>query len=177
MPEEFEVKVLSIDLAAIREKLEEIGKLDRQQVTLHDFFFENAFTKANKTDVRLRETETERTLTFKGDYKGELGRQSREEIELPIPSLEFGKSLLRLAGFIEISERIIHKDYYTVGLATVEIIYNPLFPPYLEVEGDPDEVIRVCEQLGIEDSEIMVGGNAYVRPETGLPTSQPDRTA
>jgi hypothetical protein len=52
-------------------------------------------------------------------------------------------------------------------LVSVEIIYNPLFPPYLEVEGDYDEVIRVCERLGIEDSEITVGGHAYVRPEMG----------
>lgn len=105
-------------------------------------------------------------LTLKGPYEGGPGRQSREEVELPIPSLEFGRSLLRLAGFIQASQRTLDRDYYLMGSVSVEIIFSPLYPPYLEVEGDHDEVIKICEQLGIEDSEITVGGQPYVRPET-----------
>ena len=43
MPEEFEVKVLSIDLLAVKGLLQEIGELDRQ-VTIHDWFYENPST-------------------------------------------------------------------------------------------------------------------------------------
>jgi predicted adenylyl cyclase CyaB len=165
MPDEFEVKVFSIDLLAIQKKLKKIGKFDRQ-VTIHDYLFQNAFTKDNGIVVRLRTTKTECILTFKGPYEGTPGRQSREEIELAIPSLESGQSLLRLAGFTQASQRTLDRQYYTVDSVSVEIICTSLYPPYLEVEGDHDTVIRVCEGLGIADSDIMVGEHAYLRPES-----------
>ena len=162
MAEEFEVKVLSIDLEAIRGKLQTIGHLDRQ-VAIHDIFYENPFTKSREVDVRLRSTGADCSLTVKGPYTGERGRESREEVDLPVPNLEVGQALLHLAGFTEKSRRTLDREYYRVGAVSVEIIYSAKFPPYLELEGAHDDVIHVCGRLGIDDSEITVGLQPYIR--------------
>ena len=165
MAEEFEVKVLSIDLEAIRDRLRAIGRLDRQ-ATIHDIFYETESTKSRDVDVRLRSTETSCTLTVKGPYTGECGRKSREEVELALPSVEVGQALVRLEGFVEKSRRTLDRDYYLVGAVSVEIIFSEKFPPYLEVEGVHDGVIAVCGMLGIAESELSVGGQPYVHPDS-----------
>ena len=163
MAEEFEVKVLSIDLDATRSRLRAIGSLDRQ-ATIHDIFYETESTRSREVDVRLRSTDAGCSLTLKGPYEGEHGRESREEVELPLPSLEVGKALLRLAGFVEKSRRTLDRHYYLVGDVSVEIVFSEKFPPYLEVEGSHDAVVSVCGMLGIADSELTVGGRPYIRP-------------
>ena len=75
---EFEVKVLSIDLAAIRAKLLEIGHLDRH-ATIDDVFYENPFTSVSDIDVRLRSTQVgcqyPEKKSQKKAYGPGLGRQ------------------------------------------------------------------------------------------------------
>jgi adenylate cyclase class IV len=85
-------------------------------------------------------------------------------VELALPSVGTGQDLLRLAGFTEKSRLTLTRDYYLVGVVSVEIIFSEQFSPYLEVEGGHDDVISVCGMLGIPDSDLSVGGRPYVRP-------------
>ena len=164
MATEFEVKVLDIDLPAVEARLRQVATFSHS-LTFHDFFYENAHTKANGIDVRLRDAEGQCTLTVKSAYQGGYGRKSREEIEVSLASMAEGKALLRLVGFTVALERTLRKDFYTIGTVSAEIVFNELFDPYLEIEGTLPEVIGVCGLLGIPDSEIYIGGEPYVRHE------------
>lgn len=161
---EFEVKILSIDLPAIRARLQEIGYLDRQ-ATINDIYYENPFTRSREVDVRLRSIQSGCSLTVKGPYEGARGRERREEVELPLSSVEAGQTFLRLAGFTEKTRRTLDREYYRVGEVSAEIVFTEEFPPYLEVEGAHDGVIDVCGRLGVDDSEITVALQPYVRPD------------
>ena len=83
---------------------------------------------------------------------------------MPIPNVEAAETLLRLAGFTEKARRTLDREYYRVGAVSAEIVFTAEFPPYLEVEGAHDDVIDVCGRLGIDDSEITVALQPYVRP-------------
>lgn len=162
MAEEFEVKILSIDLDRVREVLAQIGMFVRR-VAIEDEFFESDHTKASGSDVRLRQVAGQCTLAVKGPYRGKPGQKAREEVELPLSEMDVGRQALEMLGLSKCLERRLEKEYYTVGATSVEIVHNPLFPPYLEVEGTRADVIEVCEQMGFEDSEINVGGETYQR--------------
>jgi adenylate cyclase class 2 len=143
---EFEVKVLEIDVPAIKKKLDALGAR----------FVADRFMKRKTYDVdenkhkwmRLRDNGEQVTLTIKEIMHA--GINGTHEEEVVVASFEKTAEILMLLGFKETHYQENKRQSFVLDAVFVEIDSWPGIPPYLEIEGSSeDEVLALAEKLGI----------------------------
>lgn len=156
--EEIEIKFAVKETKAVTEKLRKLGF--RIAVGRHrekNYLFDDAsgsLQKAGKL-LRVRQTPSSQTVTFKGPISPSSKLKHRDEIECRIESAETMIRILEEVGFKVRTEyskyrTVFENEGFNASLDETEA------GNYLEVEGPSDEEItRLAERLGYSEHDFV----------------------
>jgi len=156
--EEIEIKFPVKETRTITEKLSKLGF--RIAVARHheeNYLFDDAARNLKNAGklLRVRNTPSAKTVTFKGPISADSKLKHREEIECRIESAETMIRILEEVGF---RIRAGYSKYRTVfedGKFNVSLDETEA-GTYLEVEGPSDEEItRLGEKLGYSEQDFV----------------------
>lgn len=150
---EVEVKFLADDLAAIRDRLVNIGAvITKSRVYERNVRFDTEDGTLLRQDELLRiRQDTAVTLTYKGPSQ-ETVQQSeakvREELEVVVSEYDTAVSILSRLGF---SPKQVYEKYReTWQIDNVEIVLDELpYGHFIELEGDEQAIKEAARQLNL----------------------------
>jgi adenylate cyclase class 2 len=151
---EYESKVPVADLAPTRERLRDlgaqlVGAADETNLYLDR---DGQFARRDES-LRLRQDARAR-VTWKGPSVVERGVTSRPEIEIVVDDFATTRQLLEHLGFVVVDQLAKHRE--TWRLAGIEVALDSLaFGCFVELEGKPDAVRQVAEQLDLDLSQVI----------------------
>lgn len=151
MHTEYEVRILEIDVPAIRKKLDELGaSLDfdlLQKRYVYDFI-----PKVDGKWIRLRTNGERTTLTIKNLVSSEI--DGTQELEIEVDSFEKANLILNELGYEAKGYQENRRIQYLFNEVEIDIDYWPSIPTYLEIEGpSEDAVYKVVELLGFKKED------------------------
>ena len=159
--QEIEVKILEIDVDAIRKTLLNLGAKkvldDELSYVILDDEKENLFKE--KKLLRVRKSKDSAHLCFKSKAKKGKLRQA-EETEVKVSNYEDTIKILKELGFVARHEGKKHRESYSLGNVRYELDTMPGIPTFLEIEADNEEdLIKGIENVGfkLEDVTSMNG--------------------
>jgi predicted adenylyl cyclase CyaB len=156
--EEIEVKFLVRDSKTITEKLRRLGF--RIAVGRHrekNYLFDDLSHSLQNQGklLRIRQTPSVQTVTYKGPISAGSKLKHREEIETRIDDAAVFHRIFKEIGFSVTTEyskyrTLFEKEPFLVSLDETEV------GNYLEVEGPSDEEItRLAEKLGYSEADFI----------------------
>jgi adenylate cyclase class 2 len=116
--------------------------------------------------LRLRRRGSEYLLTLKGPVPDELGVKAREEWQTPVDD---GVAMLAVFQRLGYEVAIRYQKYRTVyrlGKVIASVDETPL-GCYAELEGDPDEIARLAEEMGYDSSTFEVRSYLEIHRDRG----------
>lgn len=157
MAQEFETKVLDINIREIQKKLQELGATKTSQLLMRRRVFD--IDPSKDEWLRLRDDGKKTTITYK--RKSGSGIAETEEIEVVVDDFEKMAAILSKLGFkgqyYQENRRISYR------LKNVEFTIDswPKIPPYLEIEaGSEAGVKKGLVWLGLKNKDA---GNLTVK--------------
>ena len=162
---EVEARILGVDVAALRARLEQAG------ATLHEdnLFRETLFAlpSGNRAEyVRVRHDRRRVLIT----YKRRTDDLSRQEIEFGADDYNAAVELFDRIGLPRLMYREKHRTSYRLGDAIISIDRYPGLPAYVEVEStDPTRVQAACAAIGLDFGAHFAGGVGDVYRHYGIP--------
>jgi len=166
METEFETKILDVDVALMKQLLEEIGatfvKEKFQQRYVYDF------TPVNPNSwVRLRTDGNKTTLTIKEIHSDDV--DGTKELEIIIDNFEIMHLLLEKLGYTARAYQENKRTSYTLGGVDIEIDEWPMIPAYIEIEGkNYMEVEGIVKILGYNMSQTIAINTKKVYAKYGI---------
>ena len=121
--------------------------------------------------IRLRKTGDNTTITIKRivNGNGEYKIDAVSELEIPIPSLEYGKEFLEDLGYFYKRRQSKMRIAYDYKNTEIVIDKWPKISPYIEIEGPTlDEIMEVVYLLGYKDSDVKIVNTDTVYLEEGI---------
>lgn len=157
MQSEIEVKFLAIDQDEIRKKLKDLGGVCEQPMRLmRRAIIENDGMKAKDGYLRVRDEGDKVTMTYK--QFDSLSVDGAKEIEITVSDFE---SAVKLLTQIDLPYRSFQESKReTWKLEDVEVVLDewPWLKPYLEIEGESEERLKiVATQLGFDWQNAVFG--------------------
>ena len=159
--QEIEVKILEIDVGAVRKTL--LG-LSAKKILDDQLSYEILDDKEHslfkeKKLLRVRKSKSEAHLCFKSKAKKGKLREA-EETEVKIDNYEDTIKILKELGFITKHKGKKHRESYKLGKVRYEIDTMPGIPTFLEIEADNEkDLIQGIKKVGfkLEDVTTMNG--------------------
>jgi len=157
MPKEIEMKAQLKNPDLIRKKLKELGakylgKEKQLNLTFDSPYFKNV---ERGKFLRLRRTEKNTILTFKGNEESGSDAKIREEIEVQVDSFDDMLNILTLLGFVIKFKFEKKREIYSFEGAEVVIDEFPKLGWFCEIEADSESKIkRIAVKLGIMPEEL-----------------------
>jgi adenylate cyclase class IV len=183
VPDELELKAVTPDPAALRERLRAAGAEERFRGRMSDRRYDKAGELAGRDEVlRVRsyhyEDGVQSVLGWKGPVRrSPEGYKQRQELELTIERGAGGEStphaLLTALGYAPVHaiDRLV--EVYALDGATVRLEHYPRMDPLVEVEGSPAAIERAIQRTGIDRAAFTADSLAdFVRrfeARTGQP--------
>lgn len=149
---EVEVKFFVPDLAAVRERLLELGaKMVRPRVFERNVRFdtEDEALLAEWKLLRLRQ-DTAVTLTFKGDPQEAVASEARvrEELEVVVSDFDTMALILTRLGFAPVQSYEKYREAF--AWEEVEVVLDELpYGNFVELEGEDEALKTAVSQLGL----------------------------
>ncbi|MFA5991621.1 MAG: class IV adenylate cyclase [Candidatus Doudnabacteria bacterium] len=139
---EIEVRFLGINVEEIVKKLLLMGAKDKGEELLEETIFYDLDKKwlAEKKVVRLRKTPTKQLLTYK--HTTADTPNGTEEIEMTVDDLAKTKSLLEALGLKAFRIQEKKRRIFLWDGVEFAIDEHPMVPPYLEIEGPSETLIK-----------------------------------
>ena len=160
MNTEIEVKFPNLSHDSVRESLTKLGadcttpnRLMRR-VVIHtpDMTSRNAF-------VRIRDEGDKATITYKQFDADSI--DGAKEYEIAVNSFEEAINIFTAAGLEYDTYQESRRETWTLDGAEIVLDEWPWLNPYIEVEGESEEVVRsVSKKLGFKWSDGQFGGIA-----------------
>lgn len=153
MAREIEVKIIGIDPGKIRATLQEHGAVRVKEVFQRNTLFTGKAGALPKgTLVRLRQEDHSSTVTLcvKGPKQYSSGHKVRDEYEVDMPE-EDAVKMLGLIGLRSSHSTEAKREYWSLEKCSVEIIWLPRLPPFLEIEGTEADIKKVATILGFSE--------------------------
>ncbi len=169
---EIEARFINIDKAEIIRKLLQLGAVDQGEEHLQEIIFYDKDGKwqfEERKCIRLRKTSKKVTMTFKNS-KIEMV-DGTKEIELEINDMEKAKLLLLEAGLILYRQQEKKRHTFHLGEVTLDIDTWPSVPPYIEIEGPSEQLVRdAAGQLGLSwNDAIFEAVHFMIEKQYGIP--------
>jgi len=169
--EEFEVKFLDIDVAAIEKKLKAIGAKNVAEFFYKRRVFDYSDMRLDKQAswLRLRTDGKETTLTYKrrlgtGAHDGSTNDEGMEEIEVSVGDFEAMGTMLVKLGFKEKFYQENKRIRWIKDDVEFDIDFWPRVKPYLEIEASNwekiDKAIALLE-LNPADKKIFSANQVF----------------
>lgn len=139
---EIEVRFLAINVPETVKKLLLMGAKDLGEELLEETIFYDKDKKwlQEKKVVRLRKTPTKQTVTYKHTQTG--APDGTEEIEMNVEDLAKSKALLEALGLVAFRQQEKKRRVFLWDGVEICIDEHPMVPPYLEIEGPSENLIR-----------------------------------
>lgn len=147
MAHEIEAKILNIEPDEVRQRLADAGAtLETERYKQSRYVFDIVKGDQSKW-IRLRTTEKGTTLTVKQVVSDEI--DGTEEYETRVEDEAETLKMLELMGFTPKSYQENYREAYELDSAEVTIDWWPKIPPYIEIEGETEEIVKnVADRLG-----------------------------
>lgn len=151
-PEEIEVKIPVADLEVIRRRLPDAGgELARAtHAESNDLFdYPDGRLSAAGCALRLRRTDGESRLTFKGPPRFEQGVKTREERETVVGEAGEAEAILLRLGLARRFRYEKRREEWRLSGCAVALDETPI-GNFVEVEGDPAGIRRAVAALALD---------------------------
>ena len=156
--EEIEIKFAVKDIKAVTEKLRKLGF--RVAVGRHrekNYLFDDAggtLRKAGKL-LRVRQTPSSQTLTYKGPISASSKLKRREEIECRIEQADVLMRILQESGFNIQTEYSKYRTVFEKGRFNISLDETEA-GNFLEVEGpSEEEITKLGKELGYSEKDFV----------------------
>lgn len=173
MKTEIEAKFVKLDVDDVRARLEEAGAtLEQPMRMMWRQAFDPVEYAANRY-VRVRDEGDKVTMTYK--QFDDMGLHGAKEIEIVVSDFEDAKSLLENAGLQPKSYQETRRETWTLDGAEIVIDEWPWIKPFIEIEGESEQIVRAAaEKLGFDWSDAVFGDvtQAYRAEYPDLPTDE-----
>ncbi|MGH7174983.1 MAG: class IV adenylate cyclase [Minisyncoccia bacterium] len=168
--EEYEVKYLNIDRAALEEKLRALGAKKVGDYNYRRIIFDYPDMRLDHQAawIRLRDEGERSTLTYKqrlgakrNSTEGDTGMYERETV---VSDFDATRDILLKSGLIEKMYQENTRTRYELAGVEYDIDTWPLIPTYLEIEGKNwEDVYAAAEKIGLkrEDAKIFSANQIY----------------
>jgi adenylate cyclase class 2 len=157
MPKEIEMKVQLKNPNKLRKRLKEmraeyLGKERQINITFDSPYFRNV---ERGKFLRLRKTEKNTILTYKGKGKPKANAKIREEIEVKVDNFDNILKILTLIGFVEKFKFEKNREIYHFKDSEIVIDEFPKLGWFCEIEAkNENDIIKVAEKIGIKPKEL-----------------------
>jgi adenylate cyclase class 2 len=151
-PREIEIKLPAPDLEAIRARLRAAGgALERERHWESNDLYDDEAGRLRGSDcaLRLRRTEGESRLTFKGPAKFTEGARSREERETRVEDPGEVAAILERLGFRLRFRYEKRREQWRFADCEVALDETPI-GDFVEIEGDPPAIRKAVAALELD---------------------------
>ena len=175
MPKEIEMKVQLKNPADLRKKLKElgaeyIGKEKQINITFDSSYFRNVELEKF---LRLRKTEKNTILTFKGKDEPNTNAKIREEIEVKVDDFDKMLEILTLLGFVVKIRYEKNRETFHFDGGEVVIDEFPKLGWFCEIEARSEsDIMKIAEKLSIDPKELTNKTYWYFMEEYMKKTNQ-----
>jgi len=157
MNSEIEVKFLDVDFDELRSRLSELGAVCEQPIRLmRRAIIENEYMKAKDSYLRVRDEGNKVTMTYK--QFDSLSVDGAKEIEFTVSDFDAAVRLLEQVNLPYRSFQESKRE--TWKLKDVEVVLDewPWLKPYIEIEGESEEHLKVvATKLGFDWKDAVFG--------------------
>lgn len=149
---ELEARFINVDIKKLKARLKRIGATDLGEDTLEEIVFFDKdlnWQASKKTMVRLRKTKKSIHLAYKHVENDSI--DGTEEIEFDVSDMDKAEMFLERCGLVPYCYQHKKRHTYILGKAIIDIDTWPKVPPYVEIEGDTEEIIKQAAiDLGLD---------------------------
>jgi len=157
MGQEFETKVLDIDVNEIERKLRKLGAKSEKEVLMRRWVFDIDLSRDEW--IRLRDDGHKNTITYK--CKTGHGISETEEIEVEVSDFEETAKILSKLEFKDTYYQENRRKAFELKGIEFTIDTWPKIPAYLEVESSSEKKVKEgLKMLGLEGKDA---GNITVK--------------
>ncbi len=163
-PQEIELKLPVANLEEVRRRLRERGAdLVRPRHAESNDLYDDAQGRLRAADsaLRLRRTEGESRLTFKGPSRFEQGVRSREERETPIGDPGEVVAILEHLGLSRRFRYEKRREEWRLADCDIALDETPI-GNFVEIEGDPASIRRAVAALGLDFASAIPYSYAHL---------------
>jgi adenylate cyclase class 2 len=162
--EEFELKFLEVDVAALEKKLLSIGaeKVGEYDYAIVVFDYPDLRLDKDESWLKLRTGGKKTTLSFKKrmgvkSNDGSIPDEGMQEVEIIVDDYKKTQELLKSIGMVVKREMVKKRIRYQKGKAVFDIDFWPEIPAYIEIESDSVEGAKeaACE-LGFDPENGLI---------------------
>jgi adenylate cyclase, class 2 len=156
---EVEVKIRVDGLLPIRQNLIEKKAQSTGTVRERDVYFNAPHRDFEKTDeaLRVRYTDKDCAMTYKGPKQPGTGSKVREEVSVDLSSGESAETILEHLGFVRVAEVNKTREYFKYGQLLVSLDQVEGLGEFVEIEmmasGQYKEAAEMVEK-GIDELRI-----------------------
>ena len=159
---EIEAKILSVDIAACREKLAACGYVcTRPRFKMRRYTFmltemPGLIDNGNKW-ARVRDEGDKVTMTFKHTFNASA--EGTNEIEFIVSDFDKAAEFMRGLGYHNAAYQENFRENWVKGEVEVSFSEWPGIPAFAEVEGPTeDQVKKACTELNFDFTQAVFGG-------------------
>ncbi len=158
MTPEIEAAFVNIDKDAYRKKLRSAGAiLVQPEILMKRVIFytdENSF-------IRVRDEGNKITLSYK--RLDELSLSGMKEICLEVNDYDKAVEFVKACGFIPKAQQETYREEWELDGTEITIDTWPWLPPYTEIEGPSEEIVKsVVTKLGFEMENAKYGSSSEI---------------
>lgn len=160
MQTEIEVKFLDTDHDEIRQKLTGLGgQLVTPMRNMRRALFETVEMKARNGFYRLRDEGDKITLTYKQFDSWEAGTiYGAKEIEIEVSEFDATIALLGQVNLEPVTYQESRREAWDLNGCEVVLDEWPWIPPYIEIEGASEQLVKdTAALLGFDWSDAVFG--------------------
>lgn len=164
MQKEIEVSFLDINIDDMRARLKKAGAtcvVPMRRMKRAMFYTPEMQSGDNDAFLRVRDEGDKITMTYKNKQGNKI--DSVDEVETSVG--DFDKTLLMLEkmGHTPTSYQESDRESWILGEAKVEIDRWPHLSPYIEIEGESEQMLQnTAERLGLDWSSHFIGNAPYI---------------
>lgn len=158
MTPEIEAAFVNIDKDAYRKKLRSAGAiLVQPEILMKRVIFytdENSF-------IRVRDEGNKITLSYK--RLDELSLSGMQEICLEVNDYDKAVEFVKACGFTPKAQQETYREEWKLDGTEITIDTWPWLPPYTEIEGPSEEIVKaVAAKLGFEMENAQYGSSSEI---------------
>ncbi|HSX02360.1 MAG TPA: CYTH domain-containing protein [Candidatus Saccharimonadia bacterium] len=175
--EEYEVKFLNIDPAAIERRVLELGGAQVFDRVFRRAVFDYADLRLDEQGAWVRVRDEGDKVTF--SYKQRLGYQKGADInqndqgmleeEVAVSDFETVCAMLRHIGLVDKFYQENRRVQYRLDGVEIDVDYWPQLPPYVEIEAESwAKVDETIGRLGLDPADKKLFSTTQVYAQAGI---------
>jgi len=170
---EIEARFLNVDVPALVARLHELEAEDRGENLLSETIFYDealAWERSGRTLVRVRQSRDGVFVAYK-DTADDTATGTHE-VEFAVDDRDAAEKFLALVGLVAFRRQEKKRHAFRLNGARIDIDTWPGLPPYVEIEGPTEDLLReTVSMLGLDWGRAEFGNAGLtIEKHYGIPT-------